>query len=467
VVASIFLDFNLPNAATWFYFSFLLAVTVFVKFDRLLTLRNWDVVTLYLMVPGLLLIQEAHALQAIVPAEQRDAFQRPPLEDDDRPPPEAYQFLRRSQSLLAAGYIWLVAGSAYFFVRAVFDLGLEKRPSLLPNLTLPSLVWLGAALFLCVTVVAVRRMPDSPQQVGRGPVALTKVKDGATAVVGIQSGTADWDQATTTFWVERAAAIGLHLSVVVALVLIGTSIFRDPVMGVGMAVLYLMLPVTSYHVSQVHHVWPVAFILWAIYCFRRPARAGVWLGVAAGSAFFPFLLFPLWFGFYRGRGATRFALGFLLASGVSLGLTALLLLWNGELRHDLNLTLGQPDWQAWKAPRTEGLWQGSHWAYRLPVFIAYVAFIVLTMFWPTPRNLAQVIAQSAAVVIGVQFWYADQGGVYVLWYLPLLLLMVFRPNLSEVRPPGLQAQGDWVFARMRRAAGRWWTRDVQPGPTRA
>ena len=145
MVASIFLDFNLPNAATWFYFSFLLAVTVFVKFDRLLTLRNWDVVTLYLMVPGLLLIQEAHALQSLVPAEQRDAYQRPRLEDDKRPPPEADQFLRRSQSLLAAGYIWLVVGSAYFFLRAVFDLGLEKRPSLLPNLTLPSLVWLGAA----------------------------------------------------------------------------------------------------------------------------------------------------------------------------------------------------------------------------------------------------------------------------------------------------------------------------------
>jgi hypothetical protein len=467
VVASIFLDFSLPNAATWFYFSFLLAITVFFKFDRLLALRNWDLVALYLIIPGLLLIQEAHALQGLVSPADREAFQQSALSDDAVVAPEAQSFLRRSHSLLVAGYIWLVIGSGYFFLRAIFDLGLEKRPALLPNVTLPGMVWLGAALFLCVSVVAVRWMPDSPQQVGRGPVALTKVQDGATAVVGIQSGIADWDQATTTFWVERVTAIGLHLSVVIALVLIGSSIFRDPVTGVGMAVLYLMLPVTSYHVSQVHHVWPVAFILWAIYCFRRPARAGACLGVAAGSAFFPFLLFPLWFGFYRGRGATRFAVGFLVAAGVSLGLTALLLLLNGELRQDLNLTLGRPDWQAWKAPRTEGLWQGSHWAYRLPVFIAYVAVIVLTMFWPTPRNLAQVIAQSAAVVIGVQFWYADQGGVYILWYLPLLLLMMFRPNLVEVRPPAIQAPGDWVFARIRRAAGRWWARDVQPGPTRA
>jgi len=45
VVASIFFEFSLPNAATWFYFSFLLANAVFFKFDRFLSFRNWDVVS--------------------------------------------------------------------------------------------------------------------------------------------------------------------------------------------------------------------------------------------------------------------------------------------------------------------------------------------------------------------------------------------------------------------------------------
>src|SRR5215470_3027299 len=61
---SIFFDFNLPNATTWFYFSLLLAVALFFKFTRLLSVRNWDVVTLFLLVPGLLLIQEAYSLQS-------------------------------------------------------------------------------------------------------------------------------------------------------------------------------------------------------------------------------------------------------------------------------------------------------------------------------------------------------------------------------------------------------------------
>jgi hypothetical protein len=297
------------------------------------------------------------------------------------------------------------------------------------------LVWLGTALFLSLSAVAIIRLPDAPAQVGRGPVALSRVQDEALAVVSYQTGYADWNQATASFWATRFVAIGLHLTVVIALVLIGKRHFRDSTTGVAMGCLYLMLPYTGYHVSQVHHVWPVAFILWALYAYRRPVAAGAWLGVAAGTAFFPFLLFPLWFAFYRGRGAVRFTFGFLVASGISLGIAAALLLYSGEFRQYLSVTLSLSDWQAWKPPQTEGLWHGSHWAYRLPVFFAYMAFIVLTMFWPTPRNLGQVIAQSAAVVIGIQFWYADQGGVYVLWYLPLVLLMVFRPTLVDVRPP--------------------------------
>ncbi len=58
--ATVFSEFNLPNATTWFYFSLLLAVALFFKFTRLLSMRNWDVATLFLLVPGLLLIQEAH-----------------------------------------------------------------------------------------------------------------------------------------------------------------------------------------------------------------------------------------------------------------------------------------------------------------------------------------------------------------------------------------------------------------------
>src|SRR2546423_15585802 len=66
---SVFLDFSLPIATTWFYFSWLLAVALFFKFSRLLSIRNWDVVTVFLLVPGLLAIQGAHHDQAMTAAQ--------------------------------------------------------------------------------------------------------------------------------------------------------------------------------------------------------------------------------------------------------------------------------------------------------------------------------------------------------------------------------------------------------------
>jgi hypothetical protein len=139
VFASIFLDFSLPNATTWFYFSFLLAVAIFFRFDRFLSLRNLDLIGLYLMIPGLLLIQEAHAIQALIPAGYRNAPLSPVMDEGVGLTPEQVGFLRHSRSLLAAGYIWLVIGTAFAFLRCVFDLGLEKRPTLAPNVNLPGM----------------------------------------------------------------------------------------------------------------------------------------------------------------------------------------------------------------------------------------------------------------------------------------------------------------------------------------
>jgi hypothetical protein len=38
---------------------------------------------------------------------------------------------------------------------------------------------------------------------------------------------------------------------------------------------------------------------------------------------------------------------------------------------------------------------------------------------------------SAAVMLGTQFWHAHSGGLALAWYLPLMLLVFFRPNLED------------------------------------
>ncbi|WP_439622453.1 hypothetical protein [Gemmata sp.] len=435
---SIFLDFHLPNAATWLYFSLILTLTLFFQFARPFCVRNLDLLTLFLLSPGFLLLQEAHHYLDVGRTE-------------------------RGERELILGYSWLLAGSAYWFVRSVIDIGLVRRPSVSPNLTTAGLACLGVAMFVGQASVALRRTSDPSEsvQVGRRPAPIEQVRGQATAVVqqapteAIQSASPD----DVRFWVERALCMACHAAVVVALLLIGVQHFQDRAAGVGMATLYLLVPYTAFDIGrQLHHVWPTAFLVWAVYCYRRPVLSGWLLGLAAGTALFPALLFPLWLGFYARRGAGRFARSFLGAVAVSVGITGLVTTgWSGDATLGIATTLSLPDWQPWKVPNAESIWTGAHWAYRLPLFVLYVAFLVGVSVWPSPKNLSHLISLSAALLIGVQFWHADRGGVYVLWYLPLLVLLVFRPNLSAAEPPTWEPSAGLVS----RIAGAAWRR-VRP-----
>jgi len=439
LIASIFLDFSLPNAATWFYFSLLLVFALFCKWEWKLHLLNWDLFALFLMVPGLLALQEAHALKALV--------------DTQDPNLDLERIAHRAARMLSVGYIWLISASGFWFLRCIADLAFDQRSPFHSNLNLQGLTCLAVAMFVALSIVAIRRLPDTPAQVGRGPVALSRVKEGAVSIASYQPAVADLSEADRVFWVERGVVIALHAAVVVGLFVVGVVQFRNPTAGAGVVCLYLLLPYTGYHVSQLHHVWPGLLMLWAVAAYRRPLISGAILGLASGTVFFPMLVFPLWFGFYRGRGTGRFTIAFFVTALITIGIVALILSSSGDLKKYVKIALSLSDWQAWKVPQTESIWRGAYWAYRMPVFVVYLAFVFLTVFWPSPRNLGHVIAQTTAVVIGVQFWYADQGGVYVLWYLPLLLLMVFRPTLTEARPPALNEE-DWVRRAARRAGIR-------------
>jgi hypothetical protein len=473
VSASIFWDFNLPNSTTWFYFSFLLAMALFFRFSRVLSMRNWDVVTLFLLVPGLLLLQDSRQpnprpeknkavrVAAIVGA----AAGTGPLASSGvagvavwtAPEPGM-----TSQQLQWLGYLVLLVGSAYFLFRCLLDLLLVQRPALAPNLNFGGLAWLAGALFICLVAVAYRP-EERPRSVAPGPTQIT-VSPGVQSVPSVGQESAPLALVPFEFWVKRTFAVLCHLAVVVALVMIGYLHFQDASAGMAAATFYLMLPYTGIYVGQAHHVWPIVLLTWALVLYRFPLFAGLLLGLAAATAYFPALVFPLWLSFYWRRGAGRFLAGFLLTAGACLAVTAFLLWQTDELAGRVRDALSWPAWQPWRdiPANIEGFWTGSAWAaYRIPVFIAYLAFVILTACWPYPKNLAHVIALSAAVLIGIQFWYADQGGVYVLWYLPLLLVLVFRPNLSERRPLQINAETDWL-TRAGRALRRWLGGWLQP-----
>lgn len=463
LIAPIFLEFNLPNATTWFYFSFLMAVALFFKFGRLLSVRNLDVVLLFVLVPGLLLLLEAKP--NVTPMERDPAVAAARIigmtataaaMDVAGPAGIAAGLTFAGDDLLYSstwlwwGYLWLLAGSAYWLIRCLIDLALVGRPALAPNLSFGGLAWLAGTLFICLIAVAFRPERTQGGQASPLPIAIAEKQ-----VKPIGPETTALALAQRPFpWLARTLAVLCHLAVIVGLIVVGYRHFQDPAAGMASATLYLMLPYTGIYVGQAHHVWPVALIVWAMVAYRLPIASGILLGLAGVTAYFPVVLLPIWISFYWGRGARRFLAGYLLTAGLCLGAIGLVL-WSegGDLARIIREGLSLPAWQPWRVPTTEGFWTGVHWAYRIPIFIAYIAFVITTTFWPMPKNLAHVIALSAAVLIGIQFWYADQGGVYVLWYLPLLVLMVFRPNLSE-RQPAPRSSHRIAFVRLRRLLRR-------------
>ena len=439
MVASIFLDFRLPNSASWFYFSFFLTLALFFQFNRVFSLRNWDLLALFLFTPGFLLVQEANQLSA-ASASPAD--------------PAGWDLSDRAVRERVIGYVWLLAACAFWFTRCIVDLGVGRRPPVTANLNMPGLLWFGGALFLCLAAVAFSRPEDPWTPVGRRPAVLSGVEQGAASVFSqAQTGTNGPPTAEALFYVSRSFAVLGHAVVVAGLIFLGWRHFRDLPTGVAAGGLYLLVPYAAYHFGQVHHVWPAALMLWAVFAFNRPTLAGALLGLAVGIAFFPLALLPVWCQFFRGRGIGRFLGGFCGAAILAGAATILSAYLTGGYN---DATMGGPYWPDWvpgKAPAAEGIWAGAHWAYRLPVFIAYAGFVLTTWLWPPVRNVGQLVAVSAAVLIGIQFWFADRGGQYVLWFAPLLIIVVLRPNLTDLQP---ESPGPWpkvfgyVYAKIRR-----------------
>jgi len=196
-------------------------------------------------------------------------------------------------------------------------------------------------------------------------------------------------------------AVVCQVAVAVLLMLICRIHFQDTPAGAGSALLYLMLPSTAYHFELSIHVWPTALLLGAVLAYRRPAVAGGLLGLAAGTALFPVFLFPAWFQFYRDRGGLLFFRWFGLVGIVAFAGTFTILATLGNVTAGVWQTPNLADWQPWKVPTAQSVWTGAHWAYRLPIFVTFVGLVIGTLIWPAVRNLGQLIAVSAAVVIGL------------------------------------------------------------------
>src|SRR5207253_1891432 len=130
---------------------------------RLLSVRNLDIVMMFLLVPGLLVVQAARP--RALPIEREPGVQIAALVGQGALADGALvgQYVNLTQQSgpalenprwLWVGYLWLAVGSIYFFGRCLFDLILVQRPALGPNLQIGGLAWLAGTLMICLLAVA-------------------------------------------------------------------------------------------------------------------------------------------------------------------------------------------------------------------------------------------------------------------------------------------------------------------------
>lgn len=394
------------NGATWFYLSLLLILAVFYRFNRVWSLRNVDLLLLLSLSPGLLLIGAAGPQSPV-------------------------------------GYLWLFAVTSVLWLRLLTDVLFTRRPRLEQNLNPAGLAFLLCSAFAFQTTKIVMEEPHAAtvQTVRQADNLLNRTETPVTASLGAPAaGPAGRLLATPVvplaggaeMIAARCLAVACHLAVMFGLVLIGRWHFADTNLGLAMATLYLLLPCTSYDASRVTHVLPGALIVWAVVAYRRPLWSGTLLGLACGTMFFAVFLLPIWMSFYWRRGAWRFAAALGTVACVLLGT---LLLTSADSHSFTRQILGSIDWTALKfdAGYGIGLWSIYDPAYRIPVFTLFAVVLVTLTIWPLEKNLEHLLAHSASTVVATQFWYPHEGGIYVLWYLPLSLVVIFRPRLAHLR----------------------------------
>jgi hypothetical protein len=431
------------NPTTWFYLASLLSIALFFKFNRVLSVRNLDLIGLIMLAPGLLAVEYG-----------------------------GYKANAAAQQL---GFVWIFAVTGLFLLRMLFDSLMVRRPMLEPNLSVGGLTFLGISLlvFLLANVITTRPQRDdlaaaataTKLEAGEGHVdadQLARLGPGypllfllpqistqrifSPEVAAAGPETAASSRRAVHETTARIMAILSQLAIVSGMVLIGWWHFDNIRLGIAAAVLYLLLPYTAIMTGRVDHVLPGALITWAVVFYRRPFTAGCLIGLAIGTIYYPVFLLPLWCAFYWERGIRRFALGVAAALAV-----LVVALWftspdGGVFLDQLRQMFG------WIFPNDvslEGFWAlpGNDAVFRLPVLAAFIAMMATLAIWPSPKNLGTLMSCTAAVLLGSQFWKAHDGGLFMAWFLPMLLLVIFRPNL-ENRVALLVLDADW-FPRRR------------------
>jgi hypothetical protein len=472
-MSELLLHYEKVNPTTWVYLSSLLIIGLYFKFNRFWSVRNLDIVLLILFAPGLVLVhlgqQEqltarslSEKLETAVTVGNSEpgsvAVPSPTSAGNNSSPETSVSTLEEQQEvtdrlvdaedLQRLGFLWLMVIGGLFLLRLLFDPTMVRRPLLESNLSLGGLTFLGLSMFvfLIANVMIAGHTPGGEKSPARSGI-LSGEELLADPTGGLHQGPGysllenvpsvpimpwradDIPQLNPVdYRFSRLLVILSHLAIVLGMVAIGYWHFENIKTGIGAATLYLILPYTAQMGGRVDHAFPAAMLIWAIVFYRRPLISGTILGFSA-CIYYPLFLLPMWMSFYAQRGLLRFL------SGVVTSLAVLVLLlfmststeqqFVADLRRMFGLMMPRMD-------DLQGIWMlGWDPAFRLPVMTAFFALVTTLALWPAQKNLGTLMSCSAAILVATRFWNGNGGGLYMGWYLPLILVTVFRPNLED------------------------------------
>ena len=382
--------------------------------------------------------------------------QQLPSEDSDSGP--------RSHPIYTWASIALMGLTVMLIIRLIFDESLTRRPRLDQNLNQAGITFLCIPAFAILMVSVLANNPEDstfkavehgrallerrdvqvdPQTGGDTQPAPTEtlIAAGGAAMAQLsgnlpKSPAGDSsDTGTVETLLARILVVIAHTFVVLGLLMIGRQHFASLQLGISMSCLYLLLPCTAVNVHELNHVLPAACLVWAIASYRNPVVAGVLLGLASGTLFFAAFLLPLWAVFYGKNGGLRFVVSVL---GIGAVLITSLLLISGDASSFTNKLVTTANWTAYRLlddSPADGDATLSQLFIRIPMAAIFFVMLTAMTVLPRPRNLENLLSNSTCLVVAAQMWYPDDIGTYVLWYLPLFLIVIFRPRLDRFTPP--------------------------------
>ena len=266
----------------WLFLTLLSCLTIFFKFSRFWSIRNLDLLLLFALAPGMMMLVGSAGSQ----------------------PWTAYLFL------FLGTFLWLA--------RCLVDLGLNRRPLLEPNLNAAGLACLSIGVLglfgvetisLSVREGSARNPADSNP--GQSERPSPPGASDPTTPISKMIRNSPLPKALKTNpqqGLARILACIAQFALVVGLVVVGWRHFERPVSGLAVAACYLLLPYARFALVDSSQLLPAALIVGALVAYKKPGVAGALLGLSAGWMPASVGLLPLWVGFYRGRGGWQFGL---------------------------------------------------------------------------------------------------------------------------------------------------------------